>query len=94
MQVYLNRVENAADALSNVGLEMKEELVMLILLGGLASEYAQLRTTLEALPSLSPDECKGKLLHEELRRHKTDADEEQAIDLVGAAIDHGADVAT
>jgi hypothetical protein len=79
MMSYITRVEDAAAALENIELQVSEKWVMLILLGGVTNAYGGLRTTLEAFSTLSLEECKAKLLHEELRRHKTDDEVETAF---------------
>jgi len=79
MMSYITRVEDAAAALENIELQVSEKWVMLIILGGVTNAYGGLRTTLEAFSTLSLEECKGKLLHEELRRHKSEDEVETAF---------------
>ena len=83
MMSYITRVEDAAAALENIELQVSEKWVMLILLGGVTNAYGGLRTTLEAFSTLSLEECKGKLLHEELRRHKS----KYEVETVGAGVE-------
>ena len=79
MMSYIARVEDAAAMLENIDLAVSEKWVMLILLGGVTNAYGGLRTTLETFSTLSLEECKAKLLHEELRRHKTEDGVETAF---------------
>ena len=79
MMSCITCVEDAATMSENIDLTISDKWVMLILLGGVTDAYRGLYTTLKLFSTLSLEECKVKLLHEKLRRHKKDDGVETAF---------------
>ena len=68
MQDWFGRVHTAAERVKGTGSTCSEEDVLLKILGGLPEQLRPLQMVLEAIPKLTLDEAKARLLHEELRR--------------------------
>ena len=66
---YITRVRNLVEKLDAVGMPIKDDEVVLTLLGGLPKSYTPLVVALESCSNLLLEDCCTRLLHEELRRH-------------------------
>ena len=78
MQAWFSRVEAAAQKLKDCGASCDSDDVFLKILGGLPKQFDPLVMVLEALPDLSMDDMKARLVHEELRRPTAEAGAEDS----------------
>jgi hypothetical protein len=65
---FCARVEEFASRLDGIDVHKDESEVMLTILGGLPPSYRGLVQALEANPTLTLEQCKARLLHEDTRR--------------------------